>query len=166
MPPYIHVVGTTKPPLSAAGITNCSAAASSACSGRTAENAEADTVPVSDGSLTSTVASSAVTLSGTWAVTSTCRASTSASAAKAAFSAAGSASMTWPWPASAMSSSAAMAAPVCSRATTSTRTSASVTALVASSSVASLPLSAPSERTSSERWPSSPARSVAAMMPS
>ncbi len=125
--------------------------------------ASAVSSPCSEPSVTATVASAAVTVDGTSAVTSTCRASTSAWSLKAAARASGSALIDSPPPAAAISSSAAGWS--CSSETTLTWTSLSVTAAVRSSSGASL-VSAPSESTSSWRWPSVPAMSMPAETPS
>ena len=128
-------------------------------------NASALTEPVDVGSVTLIVASVLSKPDGSVAVTSTWRASTSASAANAACSAAGSDEITWPWPAVASCCSASSALPSCSRATTSTRTSASWIFVVAASIGVAL-VSAPSESTSRLRWPSVPATSTAWITPS
>ncbi len=163
-PPYIQVSGISSPRSAVMGAVVVADEFAGAPV-RTAANASATRIVSSVGSDTEIGASELVTDSGSSAVTSTCRASTSASWVKALRSASGSASMTRPPAESASSSRAALAAPAWSRATTSSRTSASLTSLVTSPRAVSL-VSAPSESTSTERCPSVPAMSTAARTPS
>ena len=117
------------------------------------------------GRLTSTLPSLAVSPAGMATFTSTWRANASASSLNACSRAAGSALMTWPLPASAMLWSGPSCFAVWFRATTSTRSSPSPMAAVTSSRSVLL-VSAPSESTSSVRWPSVPAIEAAASTPS
>ena len=129
-----------------------------------ATNAESTYVVPSASALTVIVASPVVS-AGESKVRSSCSASASAWSVKTVASAAGSAGMTAPPVSSAMPDSAFALAAVLN-VTTSTRTPASRASLVATSKVASLPVSAPSDRTSSDRDPSSPTSSTASRMAS